>query len=367
LSLLEFLSRTGGLRTVDQLTEEAYRYNIEGALLDPDQGHDREDLWHVSFHGSSFPGDNPKACGRRALYSMVDTPRAPFRRRLMQQADAGKDIENRLAQNWHDAGMLLTPPPGEPQMEFFDGDHWLVSTVDSMLLPLSSDMPIVCEIKSKSWEVIDAMQRLVRGPDEKHVFQLKCQLGLAHEAGERTVYRCYNTNRLAIKMLVASEDGEPRLDFVCAHHKTDKCLREVRLLAPTRGKIYYVSRDAPSDSFEFHFDYDPEFMRRGREVLANWREHFIEGALPQTNFDDKRFSHPFGWLWGDEPCKWCDFGQVCREDHREAVKTKEHTRLKDSAAVEHAGSTRRDYTYDAVRERVFKRWKMNDPKVAKRQ
>ena len=59
-------------------------------------------------------------------------------------------------------------------------------------------------------------------------------------------------------------------------------------------------------------------------------------TLPATNFEDKRFSHPFGWQWTKDeyPCKFCDFGQICREDHRAAVERGTNIALTESAGVE---------------------------------
>ena len=73
------------------------------------------------------------------------------------------------------------------------------------------------------------------------------------------------------------------------------------------GYIYYVSRDDPEETREFFYEYDPEFMRKGREQLKVWRKFFEAGLLPQTHLKGK---HPFGWNWttDDSPCKWCPFG-----------------------------------------------------------
>src|SRR4051812_9227654 len=71
----EFFGRIGMLREVDPLTNAAYRFAEKLELEAPRKGHQHDAPWHVSFHGSQFPGDNPKACGRRAIYTMLDIPR----------------------------------------------------------------------------------------------------------------------------------------------------------------------------------------------------------------------------------------------------------------------------------------------------
>jgi hypothetical protein len=199
------------------------------------------------------------------------------------------------------------------------------------------------------------MLRLYKGPDPAHVYQLKCQIGLTHEAGPRIVKRCYNSGRLPVQI---AKDT-----FVCPEHRTQKCLRDEQILEPDHGFLYYVSRDHPADTWEFYFEYDPKFMEEGRRQLAKWRQHFLDGKLPQDNFEDKRFSHPWqGWAWTkslkdpDSPCQYCDYGDICREDHKQAVKDGKPINLADSHAIEAAREVRVDYSFDLVRKAVLKRW-----------
>jgi hypothetical protein len=377
LSRAEFFARIGLLRRIDPLTELAYRFEEQRTATQSDQGASAEDKWHVSFHGSQFPGDDPHACGRKSLYRMLDIPRSTgsymfSNRKLTQIADAGKDIENRLVWRWHQAGFLLSTPPydpeGRPQMQdvFEDEDAWLTSTIDASVLWPRTDTPEICEVKSKYADVIQAMRELRRGPDEQHVRQLKTQTAMVRHEMELNpviVKRCHNTDRLAIPVMLSPQEyakryqnGHGKVQVLCAQHRTDRCLYETKLKPPDHGFIYYVSRDNPVDTWEFYYEYDPAFYDAGVAKLAEWRKHFIDGILPQTNFAAKRYAHPFGWLWGDQPCKFCDFGDVCRLDMKAALEKGEPLSFAESAAVEQAHDLRPEYDLDLVRTAVLDRW-----------
>jgi hypothetical protein len=349
------------LREIEPMTQAAYEFAAWLAQQTPDQGAAHTDPWHLSFHGSQFPGDADYACPRQGIYRLMDIPRMPAPRWLTQVADAGKDIENRLVMTWYGAGYLLSPPPvdflgrPQPQMQFQDESCWLTSTVDSLTLHPRANRPAPVEVKSKYAADIEEMLRLCRGPDPQHINQLKCQIGLTHEAGRWEVKRCYNSGRLPI---VIGAPGNGKTIEVCPEHRSDKCLRSEVLEPVEYGSLYYVSRDDPCDTWEFSFDYDPDFMEEGRKKLRHWREWFLQNKLPQTQFEDKRFSHPFGWMWTKDeyPCKWCSYGDICREDHKAAVKQQAPINLEDSVAVELAQEVRPDYDLDLVRQAVLRRW-----------
>ena len=361
LTRAEFWSRIGLAREIDPLVTASYKFGAIMRLLKSDQGEDHADPWHLSFHGSQFPGDNPHACGRLALYRMMDFTRPMMPRWLEQVAESGKAIENSLVAKWYYAGYLVSPPsflPNVMQEQYEDSDHWLTCTVDAVVCWPRTTEPIVCEVKSKQADVIRDMQRLIRGPDKRHAWQIKTEIALAHEAGPLKVQRCFNTGRFAIT--VRKHNGQPGYyeETVCPQHGHDRCLRDVTLSPPTRGYLYYVSRDSPEDTFEFMFEYDPNWMRVGRSKLKRWREAFLSDTLPATNFEDKRFSHPFGWQWTKDeyPCKFCDFGQICREDHRLAVERGTNIALSESAGVEDAQEVRETYDPAHARTAVESFW-----------
>lgn len=352
-SRAEFLARTGHLKEVDPLVDLAYKLLNEREFAKSDQGEAARHKWHVSFHGSQFPGDVEYACGRANLYRLLDVPRTPFTRRGRQFMDAGKDFEDRLVWAWYDAGFLVSNPPIMPdgsreQTMFEDPDSWLTSTVDAILLKPRSNKPFVAEVKQVGARYIEALKNLTGTPvgHEKYLRQLKCQIGMAHEYGPITVVRCHNTGALAKK------DGN------CAMHGHANCLEEQTLEVIDDGFLYYTSRDEHMDTFEFYREYDEHFMRAGKRKLMQWREDFINDTLPQTNFEDKRFSHPFGWRWtlDEYPCKWCEYGDICRDDHDVAKERGAPISLRESAAVEVAERFRADWSYDEVKNAVLERW-----------
>jgi hypothetical protein len=359
LTRAEFLSAVGLLKEIDPITDEAYKFVEQLERLKPSQGTAADSAWHLSFHGSQFPGNEPLACGRKMLYTMMDAPRRPIGRWLQQIADSGKDIEDRVVGKWYQAGYLVSAPPppfGKLQTVYEDSEHWLTSTVDAEILPLRSNQIVVTEVKSKAAKVISKMQRMVQGPDPAHVKQLKTQIGLSREAGPRHLKRCYNTGRLAIKIGVRNNKSV----IVCPQHGHSKCLHDVIIDPPNYGRLYYVSRDEPTNVKEFFYEFDPDFMEVGRNRLKSYQNNWIEGTLPQTHFSGK---HPFGWNWTTRgsPCEWCDFGtkvgnRTCQEDHKKSVESGKLLKLQDSDAIHEAKLVRSDYSFDLIRVAVEKRW-----------
>lgn len=344
------------MRQIEPLTKAAYQFFEWREQQTQNKGEAVADPWHLSFHGSQFPGDDPKACGRQALYTMMDIPRGPMSRMLRTTAESGKDIEDRLVLKWYYAGYLMSPPPppiGDYQMQFEESEAWLTSTVDSIVLPPWANRGAVVEVKSKWASVIEEMIRLYRGPDPKHVKQVKAQIALAARQPYWTAKRCYNSGRLAIKLPLAGITLE-----ICPEHGHDKCLREERLERVEYGFLYYVSRDNPMDTWEYYFDLDQDFYDAGIVKLKRWAKSFQDDVLPQDNFNDKRFSHPLGdhWRWTEMPCKWCDYGQICREDHRTAVKQRLPIKLSESAAIQEAKDVNEGYDVNLVRAAVLQRW-----------
>lgn len=359
------MAALGLLDEIDPMTDEAYAFALAQEARESQQGAAAEDAWFVSFHGSQFPGE-ARGCPRQLLYRMMDIPRSTgsylFSSRRMQQImDAGKDIEDRLVMKWYNAGYLLSPPPfdpwghRQPQAVFESAPEWLTSTVDAITVPRNRDIMVPCEVKTKYADVLADMHMLIRGPDDKHIRQLKTQIGLVKEHYERepiVVKRCHNSRRMAILVAVSEHDAE----LVCPEHRHARCLEEEEIRPPEYGYVYYASRDNPDDTHSFYVEHDEAHMRVGREKLIQTQQAFIANVLPQENFSDKRFAHPFGWLWGDEPCKWCDFGDECRIDNRRANERKKPIKLSESEAIETAKGIRPDYDFDLVRVAVAKRW-----------
>lgn len=309
----------------------------ENALLDYEKARWRGDYgdddphgrpWHTSFHASSFPGDNEFACPRQALYTMMNIPsKEAFSPKSRLMMDLGSQVEHSIVMAYHHYGILLSPPPTEPvQLGFVDPESWLTGNCDAVIKHPRLKRPHVFECKMKYEQDLKEMRVGLKGPDPRHVFQVKVYIAFLN---------------------LLSKQLWPDLPV----------LRD--------GTIYYVSRDNPRLTAEFHIDLDEKFREHGRAQLKRWKEWFEEDILPSqlagvidldTNSKGKEVAsgrHPLGkkWKWTQLPCKWCDYGKVCREDFKGDV-----TALSDSHAIGHARDIRGDYDYEKTREAVFAAW-----------
>lgn len=307
----ELFSRMQLIRTIEPITVSAYKEVEEEKWRTQSDDSPHGHPWHVSFHASQFPGDDPMACPRQSLYRMMDFPPAePFSRVGRTIMSAGKGIEVELVRTWHDAGILLSAGPDEEIQTGFElAEAWLTGSVDAIIKPRNWNKPVPVEIKTKYQDVIDQMLTGAKGPDEAHVRQIKTQLGFTR---------------------IFQSELWPGLDPV------------------THGYIYYLSRDKPSMTAEFRVDYDERFFEMGVERLKEWRRMFEEGFLPSINPSKK---HPMGWRWSYPPCQWCDFKKTCKLDHEAKQED-----LLDSVGIERAKLIRKHYDPVKARERVKKRW-----------
>lgn len=314
----EFFSRLQLIRTVEPITHRAYKEVEDEKWRKNLDNSPHGDPWHVSFHASQFPGDNPMACPRQALYRMADfPPQEPFNRRGRVVMSAGKGIEMELVRTWADAGILLSAPPDSPVQTNFELDEaWLTGSVDAVLLPYNWNKPLPIEIKTKYQKVLDKMLIGAQGPDENHVSQLKVQLALVRHF---------------------QAELWPGLDPV------------------THGYIYYLSRDNPSVTAEFRVDYDEAFFKMGVERLKQWRQYFMEDVLPVINPSKK---HPLGWRWSYPPCQWCDFKKTCKLDFEQGIE-----QLSESVGIGRAKLVRPDYDFEAAKLRVRARWPRDRDKI----
>jgi CRISPR/Cas system-associated exonuclease Cas4 (RecB family) len=318
LTRMEMLTRLQIARKLDPFTNELWKKVEEKRWRDQMDDEPHGHPWHVSFHASQFPGDDPKACPRQSLYRMMDLPQTePTSRWLRSLAEAGKALEIMLVQVYEDAKVLISAPPSEEiQTGFKVEDAWLTGSVDCVIQPPGTNKPLPIEIKTKYQRVIDEMKLGLKGPDDNHVSQLKTQLGLVRYAQEK---------------------GELWADMEPV----------------TQGYIYYMSRDNPSDTAEFRVDYDRKFFEAGIAKLKQWKQMFLEDVLPELNPGKRssKFGHPNGWRWSQTPCQFCSYKKTCQLDFREGV-----TSLSESAGVNRAKLVRENYDLDKARERVKARW-----------
>lgn len=353
LTRTELFSRLGLIKPVDDITEAAYKL-LEQQSWSRDLDNDPHgEPWHVSFHASSFPGPGSKGCGRKSIYSLMNIPtQFRFSRRSRQFMDAGKDMENQIVLRWHRAGFLLTPPPEAPHQYRFEApEAWLTGSPDGVVLRPRESSGHVVDVKCVMDKTVQAMIDLTRGPTEYHVAQLKVYIAFAHlEHPWTKAKRCFNSGRLIFEI-----DGH---EFCPQHGEDPQCVREEKLDRPFSGSLYYVSFDDPSKTFEWYYEYDKKFFEEGLEQLKKWRQSFIDGVLPQTNFEKKRWSHPFNWQWSkpEYPCQYCDMKKICQEDHADALALGQPIKLEESHAIFHGKKVRKDYDYEQARAAVFERW-----------
>ena len=80
----------------------------------------------------------------------------------------------------------------------------------------------------------------------------------------------------------------------------------------------------------------------GISKLVAWRDEFVKGELMQR---------PKSWQWTRDPCKWCDYKGVCKEDDRNGVKE-----IAKSSAISFAKKVNAKYDYVKARKAVIDRW-----------
>lgn len=323
LTRTEFFNRLQLIQTIEPLTAKAFEIAEEKILRDQSDDSPHGEPWHVTFHGSQFPGDDPMACPRQSLYRMMDFPDpAPMPRHLRQTADSGKAFETTLVETWALADMLLSSADSEKQTGFEFPEAWLTSSVDAVVrLPTGKPAPV--EVKERNAKVLQEM-KLGRGPFSDHVKQVKVQIA-----------------------------------FVRMFQQSGSWLKDLPLC--DHGYIYYGSRDWPLDVAEYRIDYDEKFFDEGIKKLMAWRAMFEEDLLPELNPQRRgsKFGHPHGWRWSYPPCQYCSFKKTCQLDFQEG-----NTQLSNSNGVNRARLIREGYDPEAARKRVRERWekKKNEQK-----
>jgi CRISPR/Cas system-associated exonuclease Cas4 (RecB family) len=311
LTRAEFLTRLQVVRVLEPIVNEAFKISEDKVWREALDSSPHGQPWHVSFHASQFPGNNPMACPRAALYQMMDFPPAnPISRKARQTSDSGKQTEVTLVQACDRAGLLLSSSDPYKQTGFEYPEAWLTGTVDAVLNP-SVDRMFPVEIKERKDDVIQQMKR-GRGPFDEHVRQIRAQIGLMRQA--------------------QPDWHGPPIDH---------------------GYLYYISRDNPVETAEFLVEHDEGFWIAGIETLKRWRVYFEEDMLPELD-PGRRSSihgHPHGWRWSYPPCAYCAFKRTCQLDFREGCTT-----LSDSSGIDRAKKVRPEYDMELARLRVRARW-----------
>lgn len=262
--------------------------------------------WSTSFHASQFPGDEETACPRKALYGLMNIPSpGPVNRTGRAIMEAGLDIEDRIVKRFERAGLLLSEPPeAKFQTKFTESDVWLSGSSDAILLLPRTNKPHAVEIKTKYNSAIEEMIAGERSFDPQHKNQLMTYISLCRDYGH--LYW-------------------PELD---------KC---------DSGTILYISRDKPSFTYEFNFQYDEDWWKQGKARLEEWKQDFIEDRLPEK---------PENFMWSKGPCQYCDYKKhACKPDFQNKV-----TELSKSNGINWAKEHYADYDYKKQKENVIERW-----------
>jgi hypothetical protein len=351
LSRLAFWAAIGGVSVVEPILTTAYEREGLRAWRDGDGDAPHGQPWFTSFHASAFPGDDPLACGRLAMYGLMGLPDAePISPRLRAMFDVGTDLEHNWVRRFAAEGVLLSKDVtagDEFQTGFVDVEHWLTGNSDAIVLPPFWRKGHICEIKTTSHDKVESMRadpESTPWSHAKYLRQIKTYIGLAHEAPfAPTVTVCSESWALLSPLGLLAW---------CPIHESFECEREtVKLEPPDDGTIIYSSREEPLTTASYYVTYDPDFMAQGRAKLAEWHEYFLRGELPPHVHEGQRAK------WSVSPCQYCDYKKTaCKPDYEGKVRS-----VANSKAIEHAKTIRPDFDYDANRRAVLERWNAVDP------
>lgn len=385
LPRFDLYAMLGLVRVMEPHTELLMRELAEAERVADDYDSPHERPWFVSFHGSEFPGEPQDACKRYLTYRMMNIPKAEITPPWVTTCGTvGKAGELDIARAWYAGGRLLAIPedPSQParyQLGFVDPKVWFTCSTDLPILPPGWRRPHIVEIKGKADEVVEEMlqgrlvqrmdktiERVGRGPDSAHTNQLKATIGSAYDFDWGEVTVCSSCWRILFADIFEQLGHNQRMNPAISEERAAEdnlrncpwCNEEAEwetfhLNPPTTGEIYYWSRSWPRKTKSFYYDYDPVFMERGKQILAETREHYINDELPPR---------PGHFQWGLSPCKTCNFYSACRLDSGLLPRKRKpdpeimRTTLTGSHAVEYAMEIRPGYDPEAVRRRVFEEW-----------
>lgn len=380
------------------------RADAEHAGDEYDSPHSRP--WFVSMHGSEFPGEPLSACKRYLTYRMMNFPGGeavqPW---VTTTGTVGKAGELDIADAWWKGGRLLAIPEDPEikqarleavqaavmagdlerardfaqredihQLGFVRPDLWFTVSTDLPILKPGWTRPHIIEVKGKADDVVEEMlngriiqrpdgklEKVGRGPDKKHEIQLKATVGEAHDYDWGQVMVCRHSWRIlwselhvrlgqpgGVVMGVLERNGQ----VSCPEHGWD-CRHTFHLEPPLSGSVYYWSRSWPRKTKEFYFEYDPDFMAVGRQVLAEARQAYIDDRIPER---------PAHFQWGVGACQFCQFKPFCRSDSGVPGRLRKprpeimRAKLTESHGVDATREIRPHYDPEATRQRVFQEW-----------
>lgn len=316
--------------------------------------------WHTSFHASEFPGQNKIACGRLAVYNLLDPPsekpHPPF---LQAWFDLGSNLEHDWVRRLNAAGVLLSADVtagAAHQTGFRDDEHWFTGSSDAIVLVPERMQGHCVEVKTTSHEKVLKMLNSGEVPKQhgKYLRQLGAYIGLAHEAPfSPEVVLCQKSMRLCspidgawvcpCRRLPTDRPSDLTHDGECAP-------ASYTVRPPDDGTLIYSSREEPLTVASFNVAYDPAFMSEGRAKLAAWKQAFLEGKIPEHPHEHAKAK------WSVDPCQYCPLkAEVCKLDYSQKV-----TDLRRSNLIGFATRLRPGWNYNSVRSAVLQRWDEED-------
>jgi hypothetical protein len=291
---------------LDDLTERAYRDWEETQWREPARP-------RTSFTASKVGGE-PR-CARQALYRLMNIPSPePIEPRGVAIMRQGIAAEDQIVFRWGRAGLTIagSVPLNEGgrirQLAIRSPEHWLAGFTDSVL-----------DLRRIGWDYVTPVD--VKSKSEKKIREM--QDGNPPDDGEyRTQVMIYTWGCIQIHEQMGWAD--------------------MGLKPAIGGSILYVSRDNPRNSYEVWVPYEESYVQELLDDLLEWKAQFLAGRLPPR---------PKEWRWTEQPCKWCDFKKMCKQDIRDDVNV-----LYDSCTVKFAREVDPGYDPEKNRRMVVKRW-----------
>lgn len=352
VSRLALWNEIAGVSVVEPILMAAYEREEIRAWRSGSDDSPHGQRWHTSFHASQFPGSDPRSCARAAVYGLMGLPDPdPIIPRLRAWFDLGKNLELDWVKRFTAEGVLLTVDQNaseDVQTGFVDREHWLTGASDAIILPAFWAKGHCVEVKTTSHEKVVAMRNdLSATPNshEKYIRQLKAYISLAHEAPfAPTVVVCSESWAITKEII----PGSP-LRWCPVHENVACPTQEITLEPPDDGTLIYSSREEPLTTASYYFSIDEEEMAIGRAKLAQYRDAFIAGEIPEHPRDKEKAK------WSVDPCRLCGFKKRCKIDYQQKI-----VRLSESHQIEWAQSVIPSYDYASNRSEVLARWGASD-------
>lgn len=223
-----------------------------------------------------------------------------------------------------------------------------VGSVGNFAVVTSGDDPIHSDLSgiivSNSHEKVIAMlqdREQTPASHEKYIRQVNTYIGLSHEAPFTPTVTVCRQSWAIMREIV---EGSP-IRWCPVHETLDCDSQTLTLDPPDDGTLIYSSREEPLTTVSYYFSLDEEHMTVGRERLAEFRDAFLAGTIPQHPREGDRA------MWSIGQCKYCALKKPCKADYQTKI-----TKLADSNHIEAATKIRPNYSYETMRAAVLRRW-----------